>query len=667
MRVIELDDALTEYRQGRELILVRDEEHTAEGFLLLAAESASAAAIERMYRHGPGILGLAATSERLEDLGLAPTPEPQRAAPFGSAGGPGGRRRAAPAVAAQAAEADASVVRALAHPATRPGEVTLPPHILPLEAARGGVLSCATAVEAAIDLARLSGLRPMGLVCGVGDGGGRGRGKTDSALLQRLAGEDGLSAVSLASLIARRRQDQAQVELICLPQPVRLPTRYGLFNALVFSEPLTGVQHLALVHGDIAGGQPVLTRLHSECLTGDTLGSSRCDCGSQLELGLKRIAEAECGVLLYLRQEGRGIGLYNKLLTYTLQEQGLDTVEANEQLGFPPDSRDYGTAARILLHLGVRQVRLLTNNPQKIRALDDRGLQVVERVALEIPSSPDNRFYLRTKRERMHHLLLEDEGEREPGGSDVTTVAPPERFVILTTPRTGSNWLCSLLGSHREVLCHHELFNPERIIYTRAWPGGALDLGTQEERDRDALGFLERVWERRCGRRVVGFKLNRGQSEAVLQKVLADRSIRKIVLRRRNRVRTFVSEKLAQLTGEWESYPESARGGRPVRLVVDVAELRAHAAENERYFGRLLLALRESGQDHLELTYEELCGAEERRRVLRFLGVATDRELVGETRQQHAEPLRDLISNYDELAAALRGSDLEAELQAPSL
>jgi LPS sulfotransferase NodH len=240
------------------------------------------------------------------------------------------------------------------------------------------------------------------------------------------------------------------------------------------------------------------------------------------------------------------------------------------------------------------------------------------------------------------------------------------RFVVLAAPRTGSNWLCTLLDSHPEVLCHHEIFNPAGLHYARSLRGGGFDLGTAAERDRNPEGVLERVWRESRGHRAVGFKLNRGQDERVFRAVLADTGVRKLLLRRANRVRAYVSERIAEQTGRWESYPESPRGeAGPARVTVEAAALRAGVARNERYYAALGETLGASGQGWLELTYEKLDGAEERGRALRFLGV-TDRPelLAGATRRQNPEPLRELIANFDELAAELAGSDLAAELHA---
>ncbi len=651
MRLAPIEEALADFRNGREIVLVRDEEHTAEGYLLAAAEKASAESLAFLLRHGPGVLGLAMTPERLDTLGIIPVPFDQSAAPFSPAAGPVSPEEDGDDVLARVAAQHAVALQHLIQLAAGE-EVLMPEGIVPLRAAWGGILVCPTPVEAVLDLARLAGLRPMGLVC-----------KLSLHPVDEFAGRHHLKVVGMTRLIDHCRR-QAHGKLVRLPAPARLPTRYGVFSALAYEEPLTGLQHMVLVRGEVGNGTPVLTRIHSECLTGDALGSLRCDCGPQLDLALQRIAESGHGVLLYLRQEGRGIGLYNKLKTYTLQEQGLDTVEANERLGFPPDLRDYGIAGQILRDLGVREIRLLTNNPKKIRSLEDGGVRVVERVPLVVSASPESSFYMQTKREKMEHLLTEE--EIGPVLSRKRDFQGLLRFVVLAAPRTGSNWLCTLLDSHPEILCHHEIFNPERILYSLSCRG-KLDLGTLEQRNRDPLGFLDRVWDACSGYRAVGFKLNRGQNEAVFRAVLADPDVRKIVIRRRNRIKTYVSEVIAERTGEWESYPGIPLSEEKPSVDVDLAALRRHIELNETYYSRICNALRSMGQSWLELTYEKLTTEEERLRLLHFLSVTPEVTLRESTRKQISQDLRDLIANFSELGALLRGTELEADLTAPGL
>nr|HRC87497.1 GTP cyclohydrolase II [Thermoanaerobaculia bacterium] len=284
-------------------------------------------------------------------------------------------------------------------PATRPEDLLRPGHIFPLRARPGGVLERGGQTEAAVDLARLAGLTPAGVICEVMNEDG-----TMARLpeLSRVAREHGLGILKVADLQRHRLRTERVVRQVAAP---RLPTRYGEFQLAAFEHLYTGEEHLALVHGEVAGGEPVLVRVHSQCLTGDLFGSLRCDCGNQLELALGRIAEAGRGVLIYLLQEGRGIGLVNKLKAYELQEQGHDTVEANERLGFRADQRDYGMAAQILRALGVERVRLMTNNPAKSAALVGQGVEVVDRLPIEVAPTESTRRYLEAKRQKLGHLL----------------------------------------------------------------------------------------------------------------------------------------------------------------------------------------------------------------------------------------------------------------------
>jgi len=646
MRLAEIGEALADFRSGREIVLVRDEEHAADGYLLAAAEKASAGSVAFQLRHGPGLIGLAMTPERLDTLGIIPTPFDQSVAARGPSMDMGDEEALA-----RAAEEHAAAVHELIDLAAGE-EAAIPERIVPLRAAWGGVLVCPTPVEAVLDLARLAGLRPMGLVC-----------KLSSSPAGDFAAHHGLKVVGMTHLIDHCRR-QAHGRLVRLPEPARLPTRYGVFSALVYEEPLSGRQHMVLIMGEVGNGSPMLTRVHSECLTGDALGSLRCDCGPQLDLALKRIAESGQGVLLYLRQEGRGIGLYNKLKTYTLQEKGLDTVEANERLGFSPDLRDYGIASQILSDLGVREIRLLTNNPKKVRSLEDGGVRVVERVPLVVSASPESSFYLQTKRDKMDHLLTPDEtGPAVTRRKDFKGLL---RFVILAAPRTGSNWLCTLLDSHHEILCHHEIFNPERILYARSLRD-KLDLGTLEERDRDPLRFLDLTWRADFGYRIIGFKLNRGQNEEVFRGVLADPDIRKIIIRRQNRIKAYVSEMIALQTGEWESYPGMEIGKQRPHIAVELEALRRHIENNKSYYNRVYEALHATGQTWLDLQYEKLANEDERATLLQFLSAKPGVPLREATRKQNPEDLRDLIANFTELGAQLRGTELEAELIAPGL
>ncbi|MBP7589199.1 MAG: GTP cyclohydrolase II, partial [Thermoanaerobaculia bacterium] len=293
----------------------------------------------------------------------------------------------------------AATIRTAVEPGTRPDDLLRPGHVFPLRAKRGGVLKRAGQTEGSVDLARLAGLLPAAAICEIMNDDGTMARIPD---LMRFAAEHGLPVLTIAELIRYRLEHETLVRRVASP---RLPSRWGELTIHAYRSDLTGEEHVALTLGDLSGKEPVLVRVHSQCLTGDIFGSTRCDCGLQLELAMTRIQEAGRGVLIYLLQEGRGIGLLNKLKAYELQDVGHDTVEANERLGFRPDQRDYGVGAQILRDLGVERMRLMTNNPSKYVALSGYGLEIVERVQLEIPPSDDSRDYLRTKREKLGHLL----------------------------------------------------------------------------------------------------------------------------------------------------------------------------------------------------------------------------------------------------------------------
>ena len=394
---VSVEQAVEEFRRGRMVILVDDEDRENEGDLAIAAEKVTPESINFMARHGRGLVCLALTEARCDVLDLPPMVR-ENTSPFGTAFTVSIEARGKVTTGISAADR-AATIRTAVDPATRPSDLLRPGHVFPLRARRGGVLKRAGQTEASVDLARLAGLEPAAAICEIMNEDGTMSRVPD---LMTFARRHELSILTIAELIRYRLSHETIVRRIAAP---RLPSRWGDLRVHAYRSDATGEEHLALTLGDVAGGEPVLVRVHSQCLTGDIFGSTRCDCGPQLELALERIQEAGRGVLLYLLQEGRGIGLLNKLLAYELQDEGHDTVEANERLGFRPDQRDYGVGAQILRDLGVARLRLMTNNPSKYIALSGYGLEIVERVPLEIPPSEASRDYLRTKRDKLGHLL----------------------------------------------------------------------------------------------------------------------------------------------------------------------------------------------------------------------------------------------------------------------
>ena len=391
-----IDDALAELRAGRFVIIVDDEDRENEGDLAIAAEKVTPQAINFMATHGRGLVCLALTEARCDELGLPPMVE-RNTSTFGTAFTVSIEARDKVTTGISAADR-AATVRAAVDPATRPEDLVRPGHTFPLRAKNGGVLARAGQTEASVDLARLAGLVPAAVICEIMNEDGSMARVPD---LVRFAARHGLKMITVSDLIRHRLRHETLVERVAAPL---IPTPWGDLRVHAY-RATTGEEHLAFVRGTIRSDEAVLVRVHSQCLTGDLFGSARCDCGPQLHGALDRIEEEGRGVLLYLLQEGRGIGLFNKLRAYELQEQGHDTVEANERLGFRPDHRDYGIGAQILRDLGVRRLRLLTNNPRKQRELMAYGLDVVERVPLEVAPTASSRDYLRTKREKLGHLL----------------------------------------------------------------------------------------------------------------------------------------------------------------------------------------------------------------------------------------------------------------------
>ena len=391
-------DAVAAIAAGRMVVVVDDADRENEGDLIMAAEAATPETIAFFVRHTSGVICTPMLGERLDELDL-PLMVATNTAPYRTAftiSVDAGRGTTTGISAADRA----TTITALIGPATRPGDLVRPGHIFPLRYREGGVLMRAGHTEAAVDLARMAGCYPAAVLCELVDEDG---GMARLPDLERFAERHGLPLISIAGLIRHRRQREKLVKRVA---EARIPTRWGEFTAYAYESLLDGEQHLAMVKGAVQGEENVLVRVHSECLTGDALGSLRCDCGPQLEDALRLIADAGLGVVVYLRgHEGRGIGLSHKLRAYHLQEQGRDTVDANLDLGLPVDGRDYGMGSQILVDLGVTTMRLLTNNPAKYGGLDGFGLQIVERVPLQSQSNPENLRYLRTKRERMGHLL----------------------------------------------------------------------------------------------------------------------------------------------------------------------------------------------------------------------------------------------------------------------
>lgn len=394
-----IPQALQALRDGRMIIVVDDAHRENEGDLVMAAEKVTPEAVNFMTRYGRGLICVALAPERVDALRLPlMVPDEENTAPHGTAFTVSVDAREGITTGISAFDR-ARTIRLLADPETRPEDLVRPGHVFPLRAREGGVLVRPGHTEAAVDLMRLAGLQPAGVICEIlAEDGTMMR----MPQLLALAARHGLPLIRIADLITYLRgQDDS---LQCYAQAT-LPTPYGPFRIFAYRDNFTGRDHLALVRGEVQGSPPPLVRIHSECLTGDVFGSQRCDCGPQLEKALELIATEGRGVIIYLRQEGRGIGLCNKVRAYALQDQGLDTVEANLQLGFPPDARDYAVAALILKDLGIRQVRLMTNNPQKVNDLEHHGISVNERIPLVIPPTVHNWRYLHAKREKLGHLL----------------------------------------------------------------------------------------------------------------------------------------------------------------------------------------------------------------------------------------------------------------------
>jgi 3,4-dihydroxy 2-butanone 4-phosphate synthase/GTP cyclohydrolase II len=397
-----VEEAISDIRAGRFIIILDDENRENEGDLMMAAENVTPEAINFMARFGRGLICMPMTAERLRELDI-PLMTSQNTESMGTAFTVSVDARINTTTGISAFDR-ATTVHALIDPVTRRNDIVTPGHLFPLQAKEGGVLRRTGHTEACVDLARLAGLQPAGVIVEImNDDGTMAR----LPQLERFAQEHGLKMLTIESLIRYRMQYE---KLVCRISEVSMPTEYGLFTAIGYESVLDGQCHIALVAGDPTSPN-ALVRVHSECLTGDVFSSKRCDCGEQLRRALQLISKNGNGVLLYMRQEGRGIGLANKLRAYALQDGGSDTVEANHRLGYPADLRDYGIGAQILVDLGIKQIRLLTNNPRKVIGLEGYGLEIAERVPLEVEPNNINRRYLETKRDKMHHLLLQNEGQ----------------------------------------------------------------------------------------------------------------------------------------------------------------------------------------------------------------------------------------------------------------
>ncbi len=398
MALATIKEAIENLKDGKFIIVVDDEDRENEGDLMIASEKITSESINFMAKYARGLVCVPLTPERIEELKI-PMMVRHNTSHFDSAFTVSVEARHKVTTGISAADR-AATIKTLIDQNTKPEDIAYPGHMFPLRARRGGVLVRAGHTEASVDLTRLGGMYPSAVICEVMNDDGTMARLPD---LEKIAEEHGLIIVSVEQLIAYRRRHDKLVHKVA---EAHLPTRYGEFTAIAYKSEIDADEHVALVKGEIINGdEPILVRVHSECLTGDVFGSVRCDCGEQVPIAMKAIEKEGRGVFLYMRQEGRGIGLHNKIKAYALQDGGLDTVEANLELGFPADLRDYGIGAQILSDLGIRDMKLLTNNPKKVVGLDSYGLRVVETVPIQAPPHPENVEYLETKKEKMGHLI----------------------------------------------------------------------------------------------------------------------------------------------------------------------------------------------------------------------------------------------------------------------